>query len=86
MSGGKKSVRISLDVSPLFFHVVSRLVQALVITYDEIFQVLVVEGAVLLLRLFLDPTLPTVQPQLSPLGLSRVWQTEKKSPRLVICI
>jgi hypothetical protein len=45
---GKKSTQISLDISPLFFHIVSKLVQAL-----------------------------PPQPCLSPLGLSRVWQTGK---------
>jgi hypothetical protein len=34
--------------SSLFFHIVSKLVQALVITYDKIFQALAVEGDVLL--------------------------------------
>jgi hypothetical protein len=32
-----------LDISPLFFHIVSKLVQALVITYDEIFKALATE-------------------------------------------
>jgi hypothetical protein len=47
----KNSIRISLDISPLFFHTVSKLVQALVMTYDEIFQALAVEGEVLLPKL-----------------------------------
>jgi hypothetical protein len=53
--GDKKSKRIPLDISPLFFHIVSELVQALVITYSEIFQALAVEGDVLLLKPFLGP-------------------------------
>jgi hypothetical protein len=40
----KKSAWISLDISPLFFHIVAKLVQALVITYDEIFQSTVQKG------------------------------------------
>jgi hypothetical protein len=35
LSEDKKSTRISLDISPLFFHVVPKLVQALVTTYDD---------------------------------------------------
>jgi hypothetical protein len=62
LNGGKKITLISLDISPLFFHTVFKLVQALVITYDEIFQALVVEGYALLLNPFLDPIPPTVQP------------------------
>jgi hypothetical protein len=52
--GDKKSTPTSLDISPLFFHVVSKLVQALVITYYEIFQALAIEGDVLLPKPFLD--------------------------------
>jgi hypothetical protein len=52
-----------LDIIPLLFHVVSKFVQALVITYDEIFQVLAVED-VLLQKPFLD------------LGFEGVCQTE----------
>jgi hypothetical protein len=44
---------MSLDISLLFFHTVPELVQALVITYDDIFQGLTVEG-VLLPKPFLD--------------------------------
>jgi hypothetical protein len=61
VNGGKKSTWISLDISLLFFHIVSKIIQALVITYNEIFQAMMVEGDVLLLKPFLDPTLPTVQ-------------------------
>jgi hypothetical protein len=43
-----------LDISPLFFHIVSTFVQALVITYDEIFQALTIKGDVLLTKTFLD--------------------------------
>jgi hypothetical protein len=59
--GDKKSTWITLDISPLFFHIVSKLVQELVVTYG-IFQALVVEGDVLPLKPFLDPTPPTIQP------------------------
>jgi hypothetical protein len=72
-----------LDISPLFFHIVSKLVQALVTTY-EIFEALAIEGDILLPKPFLDPTPPAVQPTLSPLGLPSVWQTEKTSPRQAI--
>jgi hypothetical protein len=54
VSGGKNIIPVSLDISPLLFHIVSKLVQALVITYDEIFQALAVKRDVLLLKLFLD--------------------------------
>jgi hypothetical protein len=67
-----------LDNNPLFFHIVSKIVQTLVITYDEIFQALAVEGDVLLPKPLLDCT---VHPRLGPLGLRRVWQTGKASPR-----
>jgi hypothetical protein len=74
----KKSIWTSLDTSPLFFHIVSKLFQALFTTYDEIFQALAV-GDILLLKSFLDPIPPNVQPQLGPLGLPRVRQTEKEN-------
>jgi hypothetical protein len=82
----KKSARISLDVSPLFFHIISKLVQALVITYDETFQALAVEGGVLPPTPFLDPHPPTVEPRLCPLGPSLVWETEETSPKPAISI
>jgi hypothetical protein len=53
VSGDQEGTWISLDVSPLFFHIVSKLVQALVIMYDESFQALAVDD-VLLQKLFLD--------------------------------
>jgi hypothetical protein len=81
VTGDKKSTKISLDIHPLFFHIFSKLFQALIITYDEIFQAQAVEGDVLLLKPFLYSTPPTVQPQLGPLGLTRVWQSEKTSLR-----
>jgi hypothetical protein len=62
VSGDKKSTRISLDACPLFFHVVSKFVQALVIKYDEIFQALAIEGNILLPKPFLYPTPSTLQP------------------------
>jgi hypothetical protein len=75
-----------LGNSPLFFHVVSKLVEGLFIIYNEIFQAVVVEEDVLLPKPFLDPTLPTAQPQLGPLGLLCVWQTDKPSLRLAVSI
>jgi hypothetical protein len=45
-----------LDISPLFFHIVFKLVQALFIIYDEIFQAVAVKGDVLFLKTFLDLT------------------------------
>jgi hypothetical protein len=53
VSGEKKSIQISLDISPLFFHITSKLVQALVITHDEIFPALAARD-VLLPKPFLD--------------------------------
>jgi hypothetical protein len=38
-----KSAWMSLNISPLFFRIVPKLVQALVITYGEIFQTPAVE-------------------------------------------
>jgi hypothetical protein len=58
----------------------SKLFQLFFITYDEIFEALSVEGDVLRSKPFLQPTPPTVQPLLSPLGLSHVRQSEKTSP------
>jgi hypothetical protein len=55
VNGEEKIKRISLDVSPLFFRIVSRLVQALVIICGEVFQALVVERNVLLPKPCLDP-------------------------------
>jgi hypothetical protein len=54
VSGDKKSIRICLIISPQFFHIVPKLVQALFIMYDEIFQALAEEGDVMLLKPFLD--------------------------------
>jgi hypothetical protein len=67
VSGDKKSRRTSLDMILLFFCIVSKPVQALVITYDEIFQALAVEGDVLLPKPFLDSISPAVDPRLGPL-------------------
>jgi hypothetical protein len=61
ISGDKKSIQISSEMSPLFFHTVPKLVQALVITYYEIFQALAVKGVVLLPKPSLDPTPPHPQ-------------------------
>jgi hypothetical protein len=78
VSGDKKSEQISLAICPPRFHKVSKIVQAHVVIYDEIFQALAVEGDVLLPKPFLDPAPPTVQARLGHLGISSVWQTEKK--------
>jgi hypothetical protein len=43
-----------LDISLLFFHRIIKLVQALHLAYDEIYQVLVVEGHILLSKPLLD--------------------------------
>jgi hypothetical protein len=56
-----------LDTNPLFFHVVSKLVQTRILTYDEIFQALVVDGDILLLKPFLDPSHPLYSSDLVPL-------------------
>lgn len=85
-SGDKKSARISLDLSSLLFDTVSKLVQALILTYYEIFQALAVEGVALLPKPLLDTTAPTVRPRLGPLGLSCLWKTEKMSPRPAVSI
>jgi hypothetical protein len=77
VNGDKKSEWICLDISPLFFRTVSKLFQALVVTYDEIFQSLSVEGDVLFPEPFSDPTTSTVQLRLRLLGLPLVWKTEK---------
>jgi hypothetical protein len=85
VNGDKKSIQISSNSSPLVFCTVSKTVQAPVVTYDDIFQALV-EGEVLLLEPLLDPITLTIQPQLGPLGLSRVRQSGKTSPRPTISI
>jgi hypothetical protein len=80
VNGGKWRQEKHTDIFGLQSSVFShsfQIVQALVITYVEIFQVLAVEGDILLPMPFLDPTTPTVQPQLGPHELSRVWKTEK---------
>jgi hypothetical protein len=67
VSVDRKSTPISLDISPLFSHIVSKLVQAFVIIYVGIFQALALQGDVLLPKPFLDPAPSTVQPRLGPL-------------------
>jgi hypothetical protein len=62
VSGNRKHIWIPLDISPLFFHILSKIVQALFVTYDGIFQALVVKGYILLLKPFLDPISATIQP------------------------
>jgi hypothetical protein len=54
VSGDKKSRLICLDTNPLFFYIVPKFVQALVIMYDEIFQALMLEEDSLLPKPFLD--------------------------------
>jgi hypothetical protein len=75
VNGDKKSKQISLDISPVFFHIVFKLFQAPVITYDEIFKPWRQMETVLLPKPFLDPTPATIQPPLGYLGLLCVWQT-----------
>jgi hypothetical protein len=53
VNGDKKRVRIRLDISPLLFCTVPKLVQTDVVKYDEIFQALAI-GDVLLRKPFLD--------------------------------
>jgi hypothetical protein len=55
VSGNKKSTWICLDIRPLFFHTVPKLVQAFVTMYSEIFQALATEEDVLLLKPLLEP-------------------------------
>jgi hypothetical protein len=52
-----------LDISPLFFYIVSKLIQALVITHDEFFQALAVEGEVLRPEPFVEPSHPLYCPE-----------------------
>jgi hypothetical protein len=65
----KKSIWMSLDISPLFFCIVSKLVQAFDATHDQIFQALAVEGGILLPKPFLDPTPSTIEPRLIFFGV-----------------
>jgi hypothetical protein len=43
----KKNTQTPLDIRPLYFHIVSKFVQAPVIIYNEVFQALALEGDVL---------------------------------------
>jgi hypothetical protein len=73
VSGNKKSTRKCLAICPLFFQTVRKLVQALVITYDEIYQALVIEGDVLLSKPFPELGFDgVVKCDLAPLGLLHV--------------
>jgi hypothetical protein len=58
VNGGKwrKEKHISLDNSPLLFQIVSKLVPAHAIIYNEIFQGIVAGGNILLPKPFLNPT------------------------------
>jgi hypothetical protein len=67
VNGVEKSKRISLDISTLFFQVVSILIQALLMICDEIFQALADEGDVLLSKPFLYPIHPPYSPDPAPL-------------------
>jgi hypothetical protein len=82
VSGDKKSKRICLDVSPLFFLIVSKLVQALVVRYYEIFQALVAEGHVRLLKPFLDSTPTPYSPDSAPLDFHVFGKLKKTSPEV----
>jgi hypothetical protein len=71
LNGGKwrpKSTRISLGISPQFFHIVSIIVPSLVIIHDEIFQDLPVEGIVLLQKPFLELSFDGVIVRKSPVS------------------
>jgi hypothetical protein len=85
VNGDKKSTQMSLDISLLFFHIVSKLVQAFAITYNEIFQALGVEGDVLLPKTFLVPTPPIVQPTWLPWTFTYL-ETQETSWRLAISV
>jgi hypothetical protein len=67
VSEDKKNTRIYLDIIPLFYHMVSKLVQALVIIHYEIFQALAAGGNVLLPQSFLDQSLISHSPEACPL-------------------
>jgi hypothetical protein len=87
MNGGKWRQEKHMGylwTSVFYFSTTSKLVQIPVVTYDVILQALAVKGNILLPKPFLDSALLTVQPRFDPLGLSRVWQTEKASPRHAI--
>jgi hypothetical protein len=77
VSRNKKSAGISLDMTPLFFHIVSEFVQALIITYDEIFQALVAEGDVLLPEPFWTSPHPPYSPDSAPLDFNVFDKLEK---------
>jgi hypothetical protein len=72
VSGDKKNTWISSDISPLLLHIVSKFVQALVITHNENFQALAVEAYILLPKPFLDPSHPPHSPDLAPLDFHEV--------------
>jgi hypothetical protein len=57
---------MNLAISLAFFHAVPKLVQALVVTYDETFQALAAEGDVLLPKPFLHPGFDGVVRRMSP--------------------
>jgi hypothetical protein len=54
ISGDINSKQMCLGISLLFFHIAPKPVQALVKTYDDIFQALATEGDVPLLTSFAD--------------------------------
>jgi hypothetical protein len=66
---GGQNMRISLGIGLIFFHIISKLAEALVIIYDEIFEAVAAEGDVLLPKPFLYPTPfhPAYSPDSAPL-------------------
>jgi hypothetical protein len=53
LNADKKSTKIYLNISPVFFHIVHKLVQALLMK-DQILKAVALEGDVLLPKPFLD--------------------------------
>jgi hypothetical protein len=82
LSGDRKIIRISLDISHLFLHIVFKLVQALVITCNGIFQASVVEGDVPLLKPFLDTIHPLHSPDCAPSDFQK-WLLDLNSDSVV---
>jgi hypothetical protein len=89
VNGGKWRKEKQSDIfrhQSLFFHTVSKLVQATVIFYDEIFQAVMLEGYVLLPEPFLTPPPPYI-PDLAPLDIHVFGKLKKKtSPKPAISI
>jgi hypothetical protein len=66
-----------LDISPLFSHIVAKLIQTSVITYDEIFQALAVKD-VLLPKPFLGLGFDGVFRRKTPTSLTNVFSVEER--------